>query len=310
MKKNLKSRKIQKVSKLINLLENWNFNPKKEDWESYIERLELYFEAKDVKPEKKLAILLTKVGTEMYKLIRELCAPTKPKDKVYQDIVDLVKNHLNPKRNEPMERCTFQQARQAPNESIANFVARLKELALHCNFSDLNTALRDQLVCGIQDHDSRVALFSEEKLTYDKAVQLATTRETALRNAAHTEKAALTSSESTVKHINTTRRTGNMRKFDNKDVKGSKPNTGNNDYICFCCGRVNDFFVDKCRMKNVTCNSCKGRGHIEKMCFKKHGKSKVISSPSLRIHPPMKILILIFFLFLIASRTLRTVFIT
>lgn len=216
----------------------------------------------------------------------------KPKDKEFNVIVELVKNHFISKRNEAMERCKFQQARQAPNETIANYVAKLKELALFCNFSNLTEALRDQLVCWVADHDTRVALFSEDQLTYDKAVQLATTRESALKNAARTEKAVHTATESTVKHINTSRRKGNSSKYENRDYKGKKlndnkyndngkfkmkPNVDNN-YVCFCCGKINNHYVDKCKLKKVTCNSCNGRGHIEKMCFKKYGKKEVISN--------------------------------
>lgn len=146
--------------------EGWEFNHKKDDWDSYIERLELYFEMKEIKDGKKVAHLLCKVGMDTYKLIRELCAPTKPKEKSYDEIVKLIQKHLNPQRSEAMERCKFQQAKQAQTESIAQFIARLKELSLHCKFDKLEDALRDQLVIGVQDHDTRVALFSEAELTW------------------------------------------------------------------------------------------------------------------------------------------------
>ncbi|XP_046744305.1 uncharacterized protein K02A2.6-like [Diprion similis] len=232
--------------------EKWVFNPKKEDWEAYIERLELYLETKDITDErKKVAHLLTKIGPDMYKTIRDLCAPAKPKDKSWKEITDLVDNH---------------QSKQAPNESIADFIARLKDLALHCNFADLNNTLRDQLVCGVTDHGTRVALFSEEKLTYEKAVNIATTRESALRNAKCTDKASSSSADSSIHHV-----TANQRNYGNKNLKKSeKPNTSrkatfrNNDkkYICFCCGLVNNHYLDKCRLRNKVCNSCEDSGKL------------------------------------------------
>lgn len=125
----------------------------------------------------------------MYKRIRDLCAPAKPKNKSFHEIVTFFKEYLIPKKNVAMERCNFQQAKQAANESIANFVERLKTLLLHCNYGDqLKNNLRDQLVCGIYNHDTRVALFSETNFTYDSAVQLAATREAAVRNAANARK--------------------------------------------------------------------------------------------------------------------------
>ena len=86
-------------------------------------------------------------------------------------------DHLNPKRNETIERCKFQEARQGPIESISNFVARLKELAIHSNFADTNSALRDQLVIGVSEKNIKIALLSENNLTYDKALKIAITLE-------------------------------------------------------------------------------------------------------------------------------------
>ena len=45
--------------------ENWIFNRKKEAWNSYIEKLELYMEMKNVADNKKTAHILTKVGMDM-----------------------------------------------------------------------------------------------------------------------------------------------------------------------------------------------------------------------------------------------------
>lgn len=130
-------------------------------------------------------------------------------------IVKLVQDHLNPNRNEAMERCKFQSASQRPTESIAEYIARLKELTLHCNYTDLKNALRGQLVTEVHDHQTQVALFSEEGLTYDKAVSLATTREIAVKNAASTgnqhtteARANADAAESSVEHLDMRNRSG------------------------------------------------------------------------------------------------------
>ncbi|KMQ88530.1 hypothetical protein RF55_11966 [Lasius niger] len=50
----------------------------RDNWEVFIERLELFFIATDVSIEdKKRAVLLTKVSAETYTLMRDLCAPAK-----------------------------------------------------------------------------------------------------------------------------------------------------------------------------------------------------------------------------------------
>ncbi|KAK2578563.1 hypothetical protein KPH14_012210 [Odynerus spinipes] len=159
-----------------------------DDWELYTERLELYFIANDVSAEKQVAVLLTKIGAETNKLIRDLCAPVKPSEKKFADLVILVKNHLNRKPSETMERCKFYQAHQAATETVADFVARLRNLSINCNFGDVNVALRDQLVCGLKDHATKKALFRDENLAYDSAYRIAVAMDEEEKNASATDK--------------------------------------------------------------------------------------------------------------------------
>ena len=45
--------------------ENWIFNTKKEDWDSYTDKLELYMEVKNVADNKNTAHLLTNIEMDM-----------------------------------------------------------------------------------------------------------------------------------------------------------------------------------------------------------------------------------------------------
>jgi hypothetical protein len=156
----------------------------KDDWELYSERLELYFVANDILAGKQVPVLLTKISPETYKLLRDLCAPAKPSEKTY---AELVKIPLCPRPSKAMERCKFDQAQQAVTESITEFVARLKGLVTNCNFTDANTAIRGQLICGLKDHAIKAILFREENLTYETAYKMATAAEAAEKNATSTD---------------------------------------------------------------------------------------------------------------------------
>ena len=74
------------------------FNTSEDNWEEYIERLEQYFVANDIKDtdlvKRKRAVLLSSVGQRTYALIKTLLAPLKPTDKSYDELVKLVKDHL------------------------------------------------------------------------------------------------------------------------------------------------------------------------------------------------------------------------
>ena len=73
-------------------------NSGKEEWDSYVERLEHYFVANSVsEPAKKCVVLLSCCGAETYKLIRNLVAPEKPTMHSFKQLTELVQCHYNPK---------------------------------------------------------------------------------------------------------------------------------------------------------------------------------------------------------------------
>ena len=127
------------------------FDPSKEDWTTYEERLRYYFVANDVTDgAKKRSILLAACGAPAYKLIRSLVQAEKLDSTPYEDLVKIVKNHYDPKPSVTMQRYKFNTRTRTVGESIATYVAALRELAQHCEFKEtLSDMLRDRLVCGV-----------------------------------------------------------------------------------------------------------------------------------------------------------------
>ena len=106
-----------------------------------------------------------------------------------------MKEHYNPKKNLRMERNKFHEVKQAPNESVAQFITRLKNLAINCEFDNFDDRLTDRITCGIRDEAIKILLFSEDKLNLTKATALAINREAAVKNAAGTSKQASATDE-------------------------------------------------------------------------------------------------------------------
>ena len=132
------------------------FDGEREEWSQYVERLDHFFEANEVvDADKKRAILLTVIGPSAYKLLRNLLAPEKPKDKTYTELVGILKEHYSPKPSETVQRFRFNSRFRQPEESVSTFVSELRSLAEFCNFGTaLEDMLRDRLVCGINDSAS------------------------------------------------------------------------------------------------------------------------------------------------------------
>ncbi|XP_033760675.1 uncharacterized protein LOC117342589 [Pecten maximus] len=160
------------------------FDESIESWESYTERVEVCFIANGVKPEIKVASLLSLIGPKTYGLLKNLLAPAKPLDTGYDDIIALLDKHLNPKPSEIAERFRFHKREQRPGEDVMTYVAELRKLSIHCNFGDtLQITIRDRLVCGLRQEAIQRKLLAETTLTLDTAIQTSVAMETAGKDA-------------------------------------------------------------------------------------------------------------------------------
>lgn len=76
------------------------FKESEESFDSYCQRLEQDFAANclDTKDKKTRVIFLTVVGKRKHSLLIDLCAPAKPSDKSYEDLVGLLQKHYVPKK--------------------------------------------------------------------------------------------------------------------------------------------------------------------------------------------------------------------
>ena len=64
---------------------------------AYLERVQLYFVANDVADEKKVALLLSMIGSKTYALLRSLLHPEALKEKSFDQLAKTLREHLEPK---------------------------------------------------------------------------------------------------------------------------------------------------------------------------------------------------------------------
>ena len=66
-----------------------------EDWIQYIERMEYYFQANKITENKtKRAVLISAMGGKAYKLMCNLISPAMPSDKLFEELVEVMKKHF------------------------------------------------------------------------------------------------------------------------------------------------------------------------------------------------------------------------
>ena len=66
----------------------------------------------------------------------------------YMEALTMLSTYFTPQKSLQFEQDTFRQAHQAPNESISQYVTRLRRLGEHCDFDkySLDEAIKDQLI--------------------------------------------------------------------------------------------------------------------------------------------------------------------
>ena len=271
------------------------FNEAEEDFDSYCSRVDLYFVANEIENEKKVASFLTLGGPKIFGLAKNLLSPKSPASCSYKEIQDALKAHYKPKLIVIYERFKFYSRSQKSGESVADFLAALKALAHTCNFgTTLSDMLRDRFVMGLSNGTTQQHLLAEPDLNFNKAVDMATAREAALRDVkamggepvhkVHSQsklgKAGISSSKNIHSGGKFTSKPSSSNNSKGSDAKPKMPCTG--------CG--NFHWKKDCPFRNAECHTCKKKGHIKKMCFesrsdKTQPKSNVHFSSSDRHSP-------------------------
>ncbi|KAL1468368.1 hypothetical protein MTO96_041523 [Rhipicephalus appendiculatus] len=152
-----------------------------EQWHRMFETYLLASGATEFSLERRRAILIHCLGTEGQRIFNTLPAtaattvttsaekfdaattPTASADKpdatgtptapnVYDVAVAALRQHFASTSNVVVERHRFHRRYQSTNESVAYFVAALRELASVCSFASEEDALRDQFVAGVSSH--------------------------------------------------------------------------------------------------------------------------------------------------------------
>ncbi|KAK3768859.1 hypothetical protein RRG08_041521 [Elysia crispata] len=230
------------------------FNETEDTWQAYAERLEHFSLANEIDSEaKKRAVLLSFMSVKPYKLLSNLVAPRKAGECSYTEIVDVLKNHHNPRPSTIVQRFKFNTRVHGASESIRTFVAELKRLSEFCEYNDsLEEMLRDRLVCGINNRRIQQRLLSERSLTFAKALHIAQAMEAAAEGIEDLS-GHITDKVCAMKHHRTT---------------AAKPRSTTSDRVCYRCGWPHA--DSRCRFKDSKCYKRQKIEHIAKVCGSTH----------------------------------------
>ena len=232
------------------------------DIESYLERLEMHFLASNIAESEgnatnRKAILLSSIGADAYRILKDICFPEAPTEKTYAALASELKKHFKPKRLAVAERFHFNTVQQQQGQTIAEFVAQLKKLSTYCEYTgdQLKESLRDRFICGLCSESIQRKLLAKT-YSFERAVEIATTEEAAAKDIREM-------SQNASPQINMNQipppRCGAYR------GRQRTPNQSQLRQYCDRCGLKNHT-RDKCWHKDKECCNCGKIGHLKSQC--------------------------------------------
>lgn len=111
------------------LLPNFEcFDSKKESFRNYKQRFKNYLEMKNIINDKSYCVklLFNSIGAKNFNAIAALAAPKAPNELQYDELMDLLEEHLAPKKNILVAQHQFLSKYQTEQQSIAEYVAALR----------------------------------------------------------------------------------------------------------------------------------------------------------------------------------------
>jgi len=228
------------------------FDENTEQFADHAVRYEAFMVANEIAENRQVHVFLAVVGPRAYKLLKNQCDPENPNSKSHEELKQILQAHYEPAPIAIAERHKFWTASQEENESVSDFVVRLKKLASTCGFGAfLEKALRDRLVSGLHSKMSRTQrhLLAVRELTFTAARYRCIADE--LANKANKEHMG----EPVSKEAN---------KIEDVNQGNGRKNTGgrrSSSQRCEACGSKAHGF-DVCKFKTATCHRCQQKGYI------------------------------------------------
>ena len=154
---------------------NWKASDLNKEWKQFEKQVELLFKGllKHNTPTEHssyIKIWITESGREILKSIN---FPNKEADCPNQ-LLKQLREYCQSMKSSLYTRFIFQELKQEENETMENFVNRLRKIAESCNYRETEQMIRDRFIRGIKNKDIQKELLNaEDTLTLNTAIAIA-----------------------------------------------------------------------------------------------------------------------------------------
>ncbi|XP_047995717.1 uncharacterized protein K02A2.6-like [Leguminivora glycinivorella] len=238
------------------------------DFDTFELQLQCLISLNNVPEDKKVALLITKVTPKVLETLNHMCAPAKPTEKSFADLIKLLEDRYNKSTSVPVDRAEFRKCNQKAEESIEEYIIRLKKAAKKCNFKDFKDQVKEKLIDGVYSSIVKFELLKNGNQTLEELTTLARTVEAAWLQT-KTKMPAETPVEEPASSMFFVKKStqSKPKQIQNKANRGST--ASGKSLKCYCCGK-NNHLKSECSLKNKFCSECGQQGHLYKMCPKNH----------------------------------------
>ena len=197
-----------------------------------------------------VAVLLHTIGDEGLKAYNSFRFETPEDARTVEEIIAKFDTFAVGETNETYERFIFNKRKQEEGESFELFYSSIRTLMRTCNFCQncVNSILRDKIVTGIRDPDTRSELLRARNLTLEDAVRICKTAESAKSQGSAMEAEKI-----------------------HKVATQTKPSYKKE---CKFCGKQHEFKPGICPAYGRKCANCKLWNHFAAKCPKPQKKTE------------------------------------
>lgn len=242
-----------------------------ENWRRFIQAFKLYIIAteKNKKSEAlQCALLLTCAGAEAQEVHNTFTFEEGEVNKIAK-LEEKFEAYCLPKKNVTYERHLFNSRCQKPDETFDQFMKDLKIQVKKCEYAELEDSIvKDRIVVGIRDENTKRRLLREDGLTLQKCVDICHAAEVTAEQMKALQGAEKANTEEETVELNAMR--ANQFKNRQKFVNFQKPGTK-----CTRCGLIHR--TDRCSAMGQQCHQCGKFNHFAREC-----KNKELHSIGLR----------------------------
>ncbi|BET02330.1 Reverse transcriptase (RNA-dependent DNA polymerase) [Nesidiocoris tenuis] len=251
-----------------NAIENWNFF--KDEWQNYVIASGLDKKDEGVR----VATLKCLLGRETSQILKNLKLTDQQLGQA-TEIISALDGFFLPAVNVIYERYVFGSAAQNESEKIDQYVARLRHLSSTCEYKAMeDEMIRDRLVLGIRDEETKKQLLSDPKLTLTSAIRTCRVNELAsaqMKTIIHSPGVSEQVSKVTSRNRQRTRPKNSERRSP-KQVR------------CKYCGSYHKHDRRSCPAHGQQCRRCKKYDHFEAVCETASSQGRKSS----KFHRPVK----------------------